>query len=369
LLLRRPNRLHFGPPSSHLQAAQTLEKQRIPLRTHRRASASQAEGRGFESRFPLQTKQDTAFRSIPPQDIPRESRRTPALQDAVAAFVLSRQVGNCSAATVRLYQANLARLARDTGAHVLPDLTTPRLQRYLTGLRDTMQPVSVHQHYRTLRTFLGWCCDAGLIAHNPLRGVTMRLPRTLPRVPDDDTVRRLLQACGDTFEGRRNRALVALLADSGLRIAEALRLRIEDVQFATRTLQVRAGKGGKDGVGFFGAEAQQALRAWLGARAGAQPEDCLFTDREGRPLSRAYGTRLLHRLSRRAGLPRKVGPHALRHYAATSILRQTGDLDLVRRVLRHETLHMALRYAHLAQPDVSRKFRRASPLDALRVGR
>ncbi len=52
----------------------------------------------------------------------------------------------------------------------------------------------------------------------------MRIPRTLARVPEDDDVRRLLRRCPQTFEGRRNRALMAFLADSGLRISEALRL-------------------------------------------------------------------------------------------------------------------------------------------------
>ena len=101
----------------------------------------------------------------------------------------------------------------------------------------------------------------------------------------------------------------------------------------------------------------------------AEPEDFLFTDRHGRPLSVHHGTVLLHRLSVRAGLARRIGPHALRHYAATAILKQTGDLELVRQVLRHESLAMALRYAQLTKPDVSRKFRRASPLDNLRAGR
>jgi len=202
-----------------------------------------------------------------------------------------------------------------------------------------------------------------------MRGLTMKAPKTLPSVPEDDHVRALMAACPDTFEGRRNRALVALLADSGLRISEALRLRIEDVNFATRNLTVRGGKGGKDGVGFFGAEATQALRGWLAKCRDAHPEDFLFTDRQGRPLTQNHGTHILHRLSVRAGLPHKIGPHALRHYAATSILRQTGDLELVRQVLRHETLTMALRYAHLTKPDVSAKFRRASPLDNLRAGR
>ena len=109
----------------------------------------------------------------------------------------------------------------------------------------------------------------GLISENPVRGITIRVPRTLPRVPEDDDVRRLIRACPPTFEGRRNRALVALLADSGLRISEALRLRIESMNFSTRTLDIRGGKGGKDGVGFFGAEAAQMLRAWLGVRREA----------------------------------------------------------------------------------------------------
>lgn len=91
--------------------------------------------------------------------------------------------------------------------------------------------------------------------------------------------------------------------------------------------------------------------------------------RDGRPLSRTHDTHILPHLSRRARLPRKIGPHALRHYAATAILRQTGDLELVRQVLRHESLAMALRYARLTKPDVSAKFRRASPLDNLRAGR
>ncbi len=269
---------------------------------------------------------------------------------------------------MQTYEAALARFERTVGGAALVDVTASLVQQHLTVLRAQVSPITTHQHFRVLRTFFRWCQEAGL-ANNPMAGMTMRTPKTLPRVPEDEEVRRLVAACDDSFEGRRNRALVSLLADSGLRISEALRLRVEDVNFAARTLSVRGGKGGKDGVGFFGAETAKALRDWLGTRRDAMAEDFLFHDREGRPLSRNYGSHLLHRLSERAGLPRKVGPHALRHYAATSILKQTGDLELVRQVLRHETLAMALRYAHLTKPDVSRKFRRASPLDNLRAGR
>jgi len=243
------------------------------------------------------------------------------------------------------------------------------VQRYFSDLRMRVKPMTAHLHFSKLRAFFRWCVEAQQLREDPLRGLVMKEPKVLPRVPEDEDVRRLLLACPDTFEGRRNKALVALLADSGLRISEALRLRVEEVSFTDRSLRVRAGKGQKDGLGFFGAETAQLLRGWLGKRREAHAEDFLFSDRSGRSLTRSHALHILHRLSARAGLARKVGPHALRHYAATSILRQTGDLELVRQVLRHESLAMALRYARLTKPDVSAKFRRASPLDNLRAGR
>jgi site-specific recombinase XerD len=107
----------------------------------------------------------------------------------------------------------------------------------------------------------------------------------------------------------------------------------------------RGGKGGKDGVGFFGAEAAQMLRASLASRREVVPEDsCLWTA-WGRSLTRHHAAHILYGLAKKAALTRKIGPHALGHHASTSILKQTGDLELVRQVLRHETLAMVLRYA------------------------
>jgi site-specific recombinase XerD len=81
-------------------------------------------------------------------------------------------------------------------------------------------------------------------------------------------------------------------------------------------------------VGFFGAEAAQLLIVWLVARREVVPEDFLFVDRLGRSLTRHHAAHILYRLAKKAALTRKIGPHALRHYAATSILKQTGDLEL-----------------------------------------
>ncbi len=188
-----------------------------------------------------------------------------------------------------------------------------------------MKPISAHRHYRTLRTFCRWYARTGRLDGDPMAGMTMCLPRTLPRVPDDEAVRRLLAACPATPEGRRNRALIALAADSGLRKEELRRLRVGDLNFITRLIRVVAGKGQRDGVAFFGETTGSLLRAWLAVHPAPQPAAFLFVTREATPFGPWGPVRVLHRLSRRAGLDRPIGPHALRHYAATALLRRTGD--------------------------------------------
>ena len=189
------------------------------------------------------------------------------LAGAVDAFLLSRRVANCSARTLDIYRTNLDRFQRSAGG-----IDALSVQRYLNGLKERgLKPSSVHQHFRSLRAFFRWWAEVGLSSVDPTRGLDVRVPKTLPRVPDDGEVAALLRHCPDTFEGLRNRVLVLLLADSALRVSEATRLRIEDVHFATRTLSVRGGKGGADGTAFFGTETAHAVRRWLARRINAHP--------------------------------------------------------------------------------------------------
>ena len=308
-----------------------------------------AGGQGFES--PRLHQRSTGDRN-------RSSPGARQLAKAVDAFLASRRVAGCSPSTLDIYGANLGRFLRSVRR-----ADAAGVHRYLASLRDGgLSASSVHQHVRNLQTFYRWAVSTGMLPRDPLAGFRMKLPRSLPRVPEDADVSALLSACRDDFAGSRNRALVALLADSALRISEALRLTVEDVSFDARTIRVSGGKGGADGVGHFGSSTADALQRWLSRRKPAHPGDLVFVTRDERPPTRFYGARILARLSARAHLTRTIRPHALRRYAATSLLRQTGDLELTRQVLRHS---MTLRYARLTQTDVSAKFRRASPLDHL----
>ncbi len=288
------------------------------------------------------------------------------LVDAIEAFLRSREATGATAATLRTYREELTRFARAAGVSLLAELTTQTLERVLAARRAQVMPISVHRTYRTLRTFCRWCVRTGRIGSDPMAGLTMRVPRTLPRVPTDDDVRALMDACDPTTpEGRRNRAMIALLAEAALRKEELRQLRIGDVDFATRMIHVHAGKGQRDGVTFFGEATASLVRVWLAVHPVPKPAAFVCCTRQGVQLGPWAIVRILYRLSRRAGLPRKIGPHSLRHFAATSILRHSGNLELVRQVLRHTTLTMALRYATLTQTEIAARFQLVAPLDHL----
>jgi site-specific recombinase XerD len=283
------------------------------------------------------------------------------LQRAVDDFLLTKRVSNCAAGTLDIYERWVSQCVA-----VAPEADPLDVRRFFVGLQ-ALSDTSRHQAYRTLKTFFRWCVETGVLEETPLRGFTMRTPRTLPDVPTDDELRSLLRACPETLEGVRNRTLILALADSGLRASEILHLVIEDWRPLDRGLFVRAGKGRKDRVAFVGPTTARMLKRWLAYHPAPAPEAFVFVDRRGHPLHRRHLVQILHRLSRKAGLPnhRRLHPHALRHYAATSWLRGGAGLDEVRRLLGHESLDTTLRYSRLMGADLARAHRAAGGIERL----
>jgi site-specific recombinase XerC len=168
----------------------------------------------------------------------------------LSAYLVSLRVAGCSGRTLD----NRARILGTLQCQVGDDLSSLDRAR-LVAFIETFpaagrKPQTVHAYLTVTHRFLRWCVEADLLPTDPLAGFTVRLPKTLPRVPTTDEVRALLPACGTaTFEALRNRALVMLLADSGLRLSEALRLRAENLRFAERTIAVRGHDLGRDIMG------------------------------------------------------------------------------------------------------------------------
>jgi integrase/recombinase XerC len=176
-----------------------------------------------------------------------------------------------------------------------------------------------------------------------------RLP---PEVLSPDEVNALIAALkGDCYTAVRNRALIAVLYRSGLRIAEALALYPKDVDPERSSIRVLRGKGGKSRTVGIDAGGLALLAPWLERRArmgfnGVHP---LFCSAWGRPLTGGYVRRLLPTLARRAGIAKRVHAHGLRHTHAAELREEGVDIGVISKQLGHSDISTTARYLdHIA---------------------
>ena len=165
-----------------------------------------------------------------------------------------------------------------------------------------------------------------------------------PLTPDE--VSALISKCSlRAPTGIRNRALLILLYRSGLRINEALSLRVGDIDLARHTARVLHGKGDKATVRGFHPTATDALVRWmdtrkkLGLRNGP-----LFCTLQGGKLSDGYLRDLLKRLARKAGIEKRVHPHGLRHTFAVELQQGGADMVTISKLLGHSSIAITHRY-------------------------
>ena len=201
-----------------------------------------------------------------------------------------------------------------------------------------------------MRCFFRWLHTAGYTDNDPFRGLrNVRLPRKIvpPLAPAE--IARLIACCdAATVVGRRDRAILLTLLDTGIRCAEAVQLDLADCAWAERRLRVRHGKDGKDRIVPFAGRCGDALAAYLTDR-GPAPGPLFVAARYARLNAgvrlRPNGLKqLLRRLGRAAGVPR-VHAHRFRHTFATwAIAHDARELD-VQHLLGHSSPDMVRRYS------------------------
>ena len=165
------------------------------------------------------------------------------------------------------------------------------------------------------------------------------MANTLPaEVYDQHEVERLIQVCSKRAPtGLRNRALVALLYGSGLRISEALALRPHDVDLNRGIVHVRRGKGGKSRRSGIFRFAVPHLARWIARREKLEAGDLapLFCTLDGGEIDQSYVRHLLPRLGRKAGLSKRVHAHGFRHSHAAELDRAGVRLKHISEQLGH----------------------------------
>jgi integrase/recombinase XerD len=232
---------------------------------------------------------------------------------------------------------------RELEARILEEFT-PRLEEL--GLA----PVSSARAVAAVRSFLRFSAREGHARHDLARALPVpSRRRTLPEVLSQKEAARLCTAGAiGSPTPRRDRAILELFYACGMRVFELATLRITDAHLDAGYVRC-FGKGSKERIVPVAGPAVQAVRDWIEKErpAMARTSDRLFVGRRGTPLNRVTLWRIVRKAGARAGLARRVYPHAIRHSFATHLVEGGADVRYVQEMLGHASIATTQVYTHV----------------------
>lgn len=328
----------------------------------------------------------------PPGSLPAEK--------AIEGFLNYKTAEGLSERTVESYQRQLQKWQEYMGKNKeVAKITTSELTGYLNWLRneyvphsfgsakERLSPKTVRNVWVTLSSFFTWAAREFKIP-NPMKDVPAPRFKSPPVKPFTQAeVELMLKVCMYSREvkpgnrrafvmrlpnGHRDQAIILILLDAGLRAMELCSLRVKNVDLKTGKVEIQHGyeggaKGGKGRIVYLGKAARRAIWRYLAERQdGDDPSAYLFEARYNRPFNPNSLRQLIASIAERAGVA-DAYTHRFRHTFAITYLRAGGDVFTLLALLGHSSLDMVRRYAMIADLDVERAHRKASPADNWRL--
>ena len=244
-------------------------------------------------------------------------------------------------------------------------VTASDIRSFLLWLQEEgHNPGGQHVAYRILKTFFRWY-DLEVEPENwrnPIAKVKAPRLNEEPLEPVDiKDIRLMLETCDKTLRGKRDRAILLFLLDTGLRARELLSIELKDINLVTGSVLLRRGKGGKPRTVFIGKETLKAVRAYLRERQDDLNVLWVTADQR-RPLEYGGLRVLLQYHSKLAGID-APSAHDFRRAFAITMLRNGTDLVTLARLMGHTSLKVLQRYLKQLPEDLQEAHRRAGPVD------
>jgi integrase/recombinase XerD len=300
-----------------------------------------------------------------------------SLSQAIEGYFLAAHARRLSSHTMLDYDRTFRRLEGWLGRDPpLASLKARDIRMFLNSL-DGLSAKTVLNYHTGLAALWTWALKEGLVEKHIVREVDPPKPEQRAIVPyTEQDVKAMLAACDRSRRYRRpgkqacdherpsaarDRAIILLLVDTGMRATEACELPIRHVDLKNRRVMVM-GKGRKERLLPMSGNTAQALWRYLATREdGDDVRAPLLMTREGQGMDRHVLRRLLTRIGQRAGV-RGVTVHRFRHTFAINFLRNGGNVFALQRMLGHSTLEMVNRYLAIVQGDVENAHQEASPV-------
>ena len=271
------------------------------------------------------------------------------VSDLVERFQRMLQAQERSPCTVKQY-GHIARTFLSFAQKPLDEVTLRDLEAFREYL-VLQRHYSKNSVYTTVRGLTCLFRNFGYSVADQLE--PPRRPERLPRYLTEEEMHRLFEA---VTESPRDSAIVHVLAFVGLRVGELCHLQLEDIEFERNILHVRSGKGDKDREVVLEDRTRAAIDRYLAERTLSGASSLrLF------PVGSVTVERIVRRAAQRAGIPRRVTPHMLRHTLATALLSRGCDIRYIQKLLGHASVATTQIYTHVDTQALRDAYQRAKP--------
>lgn len=263
-------------------------------------------------------------------------------------FLSAKRVEGCSEKTLRYYETSIRRLFAAVDSHVT-HMQTDDLRGYLSDYQQQTQcsKGNIDNIRRIMSSFFTWLEDENYILKSPVRRIhKIRSNKTVKETYTDEALETMRDQCGCL----RDLAMIDLLASTGMRVGELVRLNRDDIDFENRECVV-FGKGSKERPVYFDARTKIHLKNYLESRRDDNP--ALFVSLLS-PYNRLEisGVEVrLRKLGRKLGIT-KVHPHKFRRTLATRAIDKGMPIEQVQRLLGHAKIDTTMQYAMVNQNNV-----------------
>lgn len=274
--------------------------------------------------------------------------------DLVQLFLAAKRVEGCSDKTIKYYDSTIRNAVAKINKEIIL-ISTDDLRIYLDDyqVKSNISKVTIDNIRRILSSFFSWLEDEDYIVKSPVRRIhKVKTCKTVKETYSDEA----LELMRDECDGIRDLAIIDLLASTGMRVGELVKLNISDVDFEKRECIV-LGKGNKQRRVYFDARTKLHLRKYIDSRD--DKNSALFVSLQ-KPHNRLLisGVEIrLRELGAKLNIP-KLHPHRFRRTLATTAIDKGMPIEQVQQLLGHQSIDTTLQYSMVNQNNVKESHRK-----------
>ena len=274
-----------------------------------------------------------------------------------------------SALTIQSYASDLSQffghLDESMQEYSLNDIRHSHIRGFIAQFMENgYEPSSVNRKISTLRSFFKYLVKNEVISQNPAqKAINLKTPKKLPVFVDEDQMGKVFSTLefGPDFEGTRNKLIIDLLYQTGIRRAELIGLKESDVDIFNMQLKV-LGKRSKERIIPFDVNLKRNLENYLHVKKEENlMSPYLLVTKKDTCLTTALVTKVVKNILAEVTTGRKKSPHVLRHTFATHILNNGADINAVKELLGHASLAATQVYTHNSIDKLQKMYNQAHP--------